>query len=192
MAQDVEKGIDVADVYAAALFALAREQNVLDDVRDELAELVRLVERDRSFAAFIASAAVDDDEREQSLERMFRGRVRDVVLDTLQVMNRHGRLELIHALWRAYVLRLEDARGQIEVQATSAVELDGAQRAEIERLAAQLAGRKPLVQYIVDPDVIGGLVLRIGDHRYDHSLRRQLSAARRLLLERTNRAAATT
>ncbi|HPM25443.1 MAG TPA: F0F1 ATP synthase subunit delta, partial [Phycisphaerae bacterium] len=88
MAHDVEKGIDVADVYAAALFALAREQNVLDDVRDELAELVRLVERDRSFAAFIASAAVDDDEREQSLERMFRGRLRDLVLDTLQVMNR--------------------------------------------------------------------------------------------------------
>lgn len=190
MAQDVEKGIDVADVYAAALFALAHEQNVLDAVRDELAELVRLVERDRSFTAFIASAAVDDDEREQSLERMFRGRLRDVVLDTLQVMNRHGRLELIPALWRAYVLRLEDARGQIEVQATSAVELDAAQRAEIERLAEQLSGRKPLVQYIVDPDVIGGLVLRIGDHRYDHSLRRHLNVARRRLLERTNREAA--
>nr|HPM24952.1 F0F1 ATP synthase subunit delta [Phycisphaerae bacterium] len=101
------------------------------------------------------------------------------------------RLELIHALWRAYVLRLEDARGQIEVQATSAVELDAAQRAEIERLAAQLSGRKPLVQYIVNPDVIGGLVLRIGDYRYDHSLRRHLNVARHRLLERTNRAAAT-
>jgi F-type H+-transporting ATPase subunit delta len=121
---------------------------------------------------------------------MFRGRLSDVVLDTLQVMNRHGRLELLHALHRAYVRRMEDTRGQIEVVATSAVELDAQQKAEVARLAEQLSGLKPLVAHVVDPGVLGGLVLRIGDHRYDNSLRRHLRAARERLLERSVRGAA--
>jgi F-type H+-transporting ATPase subunit delta len=190
MAQDFEKGMEVADVYAAALCALAAEAGRLDAVGEELAELVRVGEQNPAFAAFVSSIAVDMDERAKSLERLFRGRLSDVVLDTLQVMNRHGRLELLHALHGAYVRRMEDARGQIEVVATSAVELDAQQKAEVLRLAERLSGLKPLVAHVVDPGVLGGLVLQIGDQRYDNSLRRHLRVARDRLLERNVRGAA--
>jgi F-type H+-transporting ATPase subunit delta len=187
MAEKPEKGSDVAEVYAAALFALASEAKAADVVERELAELTRLAEQDAAFAAFADTTAIDVDARERSLERMFRGRLSDVVLDTLQVMNRHGRAGLLHALWRAYVLRLVDARGQIEVVATTAVELDKAQKAEVQKIAAELSGRQPLVTYVVDADVVGGLVFQIGDWRYDNSVRRHLRDAQRRLLERSNR-----
>jgi ATP synthase F1 delta subunit len=190
MAQEFEKGLDVGDVYAAALFALASEAGTVDVVRDELAELLKLTEHDPRIAAFLASVAIDLDDRAASLERMFRGRLSDIVLNTLQVMNRHGRLDLLHALSRAYVLRVEDARGQVEVVATSAVELDPVQRAAITRLAELLAGKRPLVDFVVKPEVLGGVVLQIGDYRYDHSIRRHLAVARGSLLARTTRSAA--
>jgi F-type H+-transporting ATPase subunit delta len=189
MAEQPEKGSDVAEVYGAALFALAAEARATDAVEAELAGLVRLAEQDPSLVAFLTSAAIDADTRGHSLERMFRGRLSDLVLDTLLVMNRHGRAGLLHALWRAYVLRLEDARGQVEVVATGAVELGAAQKAEVEKVATELSGRKPLVKYVVDAQVIGGLVLQIGDWRYDNSVRRHLRDAQQRLLERSTRGA---
>jgi F-type H+-transporting ATPase subunit delta len=185
MAETFDKDLALADVYAAALFDLAVADQTVDAVRAELEGLVRLQADDPQLAAFLSSAAIDHDERARSLERMFRGRLSDRVLNTLQVMNRHGRIALLPALLRAFVIRTEHARGQIEVVATSAAELDGPQKAEIEAVARALSGRTPLIEYVVDPDILGGLILQVGDVRYDNSLRHHLQAARARLLERT-------
>lgn len=187
MAEGFETGIDVADVYAAALFALATEAGTVDETLAELEELVRLLESDPGFAGFMTAASVDDDDREESLEQIFRGRLSDIVLNTLQVMNQHNRAGLLRQLLRAFVVRLEDARGQIEVTATSAVELSDPQKLEVRQIAEELAGRKPLVEYVVDSSLIGGLTLQIGDYRFDNSVRQHLRAARTRLLERSNR-----
>ncbi len=184
---EVEYGIEVADVYAAALYALADEAGVVDDVREELEELVKVYRDQPQFASFMASDSVDEDEREKSLEKMFRGRLSDNVLNTLQVMNQHGRAGLLPALLRAYVLRIEDARGQIEVSAISAVALTDDEKAQVERVAEQLSGKVPLLEYVVDPEILGGLILQIGDYRFDNSLRRQLFGVREQLLERSDR-----
>ena len=187
MAQAADKGTDVAEVYGAALYALASEANAVDVVNEELGELARLGEQDPSFAAFISAVGIDTEDRAQSLERMFRGRLRDPVLNTLQVMNGHGRLHLLRPLHDSYVRHMEDARGQIEVQATSAVPLGGNEQEQIVRLAETLSGRRPLVQYAVDPTIIGGLIVQVGDHRLDNSIRRHLHVAREQLLARTTR-----
>ena len=187
MAQTAEKGTDVAEVYAAALFALASEAKLVNAVNEELDELARLSEQNPAFAAFVSAVGIDTEDRAQSLERMFRGRLRDAVLNTLQVMNRHGRLDLLRPLQQAYVRYMQDARGQVEVQATSAVPLSGKEQEEVARLAETLSGKRPLVQYAIDPAIIGGLIVQVGDHRLDDSIRQQLRAAREQLLARTTR-----
>lgn len=189
MAQRIEQGIEVADVYAAALFELGREQNSLDALRAELEELLRLARENRDFAALCVTAAIDTDAKAALLDRIFRGRMSDLLLNTLQVMNRHDRLALVPALLRAFVLRVENARGQIEACATSAVPLDTGQQTEVVRLAAELSGREPLLEYRVEPEILGGLILQVGDIRYDNSLRRHLEVARGRLLERIARSA---
>ncbi len=187
MAETLDRQLALADVYAAALFALAAEARVVPAVRAELEELVRLGQTTPGFLAFMGSDAVEHGERAASLEKMFRGRLSDLVLDTLQVMNRRGRAGLLEPLLRCYIARQESAAGQVEVRAISAVELTRAQRDEIQRLSAELSGREPLVEYTVDPEIVGGLVLQIGDHRLDSSVRRHLHAARARLLERGER-----
>jgi len=187
MAEAFEQALELADVYAAALFALAQEANRVAEVRGELEELVRLEQTEPALATFLRSAAIQVDQRQASLERMFRGRLSDIVLDTLHVMNRHGRAGLLAPLLRCYVLREEHARGQVEVVARSAVELDAAHRAALERWVAEVSLRKPLMEYVVDPELIGGLVVQVGDYRFDHSVRRHLRVARARLLERSDR-----
>ena len=156
-----EKDQDAAEVYAAALFGLAQESGLVDRVQQELAELVRLVHEQKAFAAFLASAGIDAPARQKSLERMFRGRLCDPLVNTLQVMNQHGRLGVLAALLPAYQRRLEDARGQIEARVTSAVPLDEGQKQAVHRLVERLTRKRPLIEYVVDPEVIGGLVLQL-------------------------------
>lgn len=178
------KGLDLVTPYATALFALARAQNQLADVRAELEEVLQLTESLADVGVFFRSAVIDADARARVLEKAFRGRLSDLVLNTVLVMNRHGRLPLFRALVRAYVLQLEAARDEIEVTATSAVALEPDQQQAVAQMARRLAGRTPLVEFVVDPAVIGGLVLEIGDHRYDYSVRRQLMNMRDRLLQR--------
>jgi F-type H+-transporting ATPase subunit delta len=102
-------------------------------------------------------------------------------------MNRHGRSRLLAALARSFVLRCEEAQNQVEARVTSAVELDKRQRRVVEETTREITGKAPIVQYRVDPQVIGGLILQVGDVRYDNSVRQQLDTMRDELFERAER-----
>ena len=177
----------VADVYAAALFSVAAERDMVQSVREELDDFVQLQEADADFASFMAAGSIDSERRAASLEKLFRGRLSDDVLNMLLVMNRNGRGELVEHVLRRFVVRQENAAGEVEVTATSAVELDEQQRNEVTERAADLSGRTPIMEWAVEPKIIGGLVLQIGDLRYDNSVRRQLAAVRSSLFERSQR-----
>lgn len=187
MAITLDEQLQTAQVYAESLFALAQQAGAVDEVRSNLEELVRLMEIEPSLALFFESAALDDDYRAASLEKMFRGKLHDLTLNTLQVMNRNGRNGVLAGLLRGFVLAQEAAAGQVEAVATSAVELDANERSAVEATAAKLSGQKPLVQYRVDPGILGGLVLQIGDLRYDNSIRSKLTEAERRIFERGER-----
>lgn len=188
MAEAFDKQLEIAAPYATALFALAREAGQADEVRGELEELARLsTETDPALAAFFSSRALNDDYRAAILEKTFRGKLSDLTLNTLQVMNAHSRTDILPALLRQYVLRQEEAAGQVEAVAISAAELDEPQRQAVAAVAAQVSGKKPLIEYQVDPTLVGGLILQIGDLRYDNSVRRQLAEAHERLKRRSER-----
>jgi F-type H+-transporting ATPase subunit delta len=185
IADSTDKHLATADVYADALFSLARESGAIDDVRSELEQLVELEHSEPAFGVFMTSSALDDDRREAGLDKMLRGRLSDITLNTLLVMNRNGRYGMTDSLLRAFVIRQTDAANQIEVIATSAVPLDDAQRKHVLETAARISGRTPLVDFRVDAGLLGGLIVQIGDVRYDNSVRSQLQVARQRLLARS-------
>lgn len=187
MAQGFDDRLPLADVYAAALFELASQAQQVPDIGAELAELARLYAADAGFAAFLGSAAISTDQRRDSLERMLRGRVSELTLNTLLVMNAHGRAHLIEPLQRAFTLRVEHAAGEVECVAATAVPLTEAQQAAVRALAGEISGKRPLVEFVVDPTLLGGLVLSIGDYRFDNSLRTKLARTRRHLFARADR-----
>lgn len=187
MAESLDKQLEVADVYARALFSLAQERGRIEEIRSELDELIKLEELTPAFGQFMHSAALDDDVREAGLEKMLRGKLSDEVLNTLLVMNRHGRNGLVAALVQRFAEHQTAAAGLINGRVVTAVELPEAERGEVERVAAALSGRQPVLKFDVNPEILGGLILQIGDLRYDNSVRSQLEAARAKLLERSER-----
>lgn len=185
--ESFDEQLAIASVYAKALFELANSDQSVDAVRTELDELKRLVTDDVAFANFMSSAAIDADKRSASLDTIFRGKLSDKTLNTLQVMNRHERGGLLVALQHAFVEIENAANNQIACVAKTALELDDAQKQAVQDVAAKVTGKQPLLTFEVDASILGGLVLEMGGWRYDNSLQRQLIEMKKRLFERGDR-----
>lgn len=161
-------------MYAAALLELAEEAGGLDDVALEMAELGDLIAKQPDLGRLMSSRVLSASERASSIERIFKGKVSDVVYRFLQVVNSKGRLEELPAIVEAFSKLVDRKRGIIEVEAQVAVALDGAEAKRVtDELGAALGGTVVLHQ-VVDPAVIGGMKLRIGDKLIDGSVATQL------------------
>jgi F-type H+-transporting ATPase subunit delta len=179
-----EESLALASVYADALLEAAGERGEAEQVADELGDLVAYMDRDMSFDAFLRSAAVDDDPRRESLERLFRGRMNDVLLNCLQVMNNRWRLGLVRALQRCVQLRMEAKHNEQEVTVETAVPLTDRLRDDIKALIGSYIGKTVLLIEKVEPDLIGGMVLYINDIQIDASLTSAMKTLRQRLTDR--------
>ena len=108
-----EQEIAIARVYAQAALSLAEAGGEADEVLAELAGLSDLMDRDPAFESFLGSPLVDTQERRAALDRMGRGNMSEILLDTLQVMNNKGRSGLVRALVEAYVQEYEALRQEL-------------------------------------------------------------------------------
>jgi F-type H+-transporting ATPase subunit delta len=174
----------LADVYAKALLEAAQEKGAVDEVAAALADLVAYMDRDPDFELFLTADSVDDDPRRASLEKLFRGRMSDLLLNLLQVLNNRGRTGLVRAIARRVQLRMEARRHEQEVTVRTAVPLADELREQIRRTVGEYIGRQPILIEQVDPGLIGGLVLQIGDERVDASVAARLRIMLKRLMER--------
>lgn len=181
-----EKHLGVARVYSDALIDLAERQDAAESLGDELQGLARQMARDEQFRAFLQSPLVEQSERRQALETIFRGRLSDLLVDGLQVMNRKGRIGLLPAIARTYHETLNERLGQVDVRVATAVPLDPAQREHIEAAVAASLGKKPVLQESVDEDLIGGIVFQIGDRKIDGSVASHLHTLGKALRDRAS------
>jgi F-type H+-transporting ATPase subunit delta len=176
----------VPQVYAEALLAVAEEQGIADEVLDELNALAGLAVENRELETFLASPLVESEVRTRTLEKLLRGRASDLLVDALQVINRKGRLELLPEIAAAYRQEHRRLRGRVQVFVTSAVPLSDALRARLREAAARFAGKAPELFESVDPELLGGMVVRVGDERIDSSIRTRLRDLGRALFRRAS------
>jgi F-type H+-transporting ATPase subunit delta len=178
--------IAIAGVYAQALLKLAEAQGQADAVLENLEDLGILMDRDPAFASFLRSPLVGAEDRRQSLDRMFEGKMNEILLDTLHVMNSKGRSGLVRALVEAYSQEYEKLRGQVRVAVQSAVPLTESLRRQLRDVVSGLTGKTPKLEEGVDPDLIGGLVLQVADRRIDTSVFKEIKGLRQQLLDRAS------
>jgi len=187
MAGGTERLAGLAAVWSDAVAGLAAEQGREDELLAELAGLVELLDRDPGLEALLGSPIVDAEAKRALIERALRGRASDLLVDALQVMRRKGRLELLRAVAAAYRQEWLRRRNRVEVQVTSAVALTDALRAELSRAVRTRTGREPQLVERVDPALLGGLVVRVDDDKFDGSVARELGRIEERLLDRASR-----
>jgi F-type H+-transporting ATPase subunit delta len=168
--------------YARSLLELANERNQADEVGQEMAAVREITDENPSFAQFLADPGIGATERTATLDKVFRGRASPLVMNFLGVLNNKGRLRLLGPIAQALGDLLDRQRGNVEVDVTVAQQLSPDQLEQVRRRVSQALGKNAVVRQHVDPDVIGGLVLRVEDRLIDASVRYQLEAMRERLL----------
>lgn len=174
----------LARVYAEALLNAAEKAGDVGEVLDELDAIQsEAFAKHPAFAEMVTTPAKTAAERDRVLASTFGGRAGETVVKFLRVLNRHGRLDQLGPVARAARAGWDRRRNLRPVSVRSAVPLTDAQLDALrERLAAQLKAT-PVLRPEVDPSLIGGLVVQVGDHVFDGSVRNRLEQLRTRLIE---------
>ena len=171
----------IARRYAQALFEEAKQSGNVEQV-DEDVDLIRdSLDGSRELVLVFESPIIPREKKESIVKELFKSRVQPVTLHFLQLLIEKKREDLFPAVVRAYGDLRDRQLGIVEARVRAAVGLDEAER---ERLGAALerrTGKRVRLEVDVDPDLIGGLVVRIGDTVYDSSVRHQLGVLREQL-----------
>lgn len=187
MATDRSSQLAVARVWADSIFALAAAASQEDELLAELDDLVALLDAERDIDGLLASPLVDDEAKRRLLEKAFRGRLTDLLVDALQVLREKGRLGLVRPVAEEYRAEWMRRRNRVEVEVTSAVPLGDDLRQELKFAVAERTNRHPVLKERVDPSILGGIVVLIGDDKFDSSVARELARLEEALLARASR-----
>ncbi len=176
----------VATVYAKALLGAAEKVGQTDAVVEELAVVVReVLDPSPKLEAVFASALISPEEKIQLLDRLFGGRLSGVLLDFLKVAARHGRLDILRSIDQQVANLHDELRGRIRVRLDTATPLEDGLAGRLTTSLERLLGGVPQVDSQVDAELIGGIVLRVGDTVYDGSVARQLQQVREQMITRS-------
>jgi len=175
----------VALVYAKAFLGAAQAAGQVDVLVAELSGVSDALERFPDFEALLASALVAPEEKVRILDRLFGNRLSATVLDFLKILARHGRLELIRTVDQEVLKLYDELRGRVRVEVHTASQLEKNQTDKLAGSLRQFLAGEPEVESIVNPALIGGILLRVGDTVYDGSVARQLNQAREQMIHRS-------
>ncbi|AMV26957.1 ATP synthase subunit delta, sodium ion specific [Gemmata sp. SH-PL17] len=177
----------LARIYAEALLAAAAQKSpqAIDEVGTELSDFVReVVAENPSVGTFIANPTVGKKPKTAALLLALDGRASELLRGLVTVLAHNNRLDLLRGIAAAYLGLLDDRAGRVLVRVASAAPLSGTQQSELTTSLQKLLRQEPVLDVRVDPDLLGGLVIQVGDSVIDTSVRTRLRSLRTLLLDK--------
>lgn len=169
---------EIAQVYSRSLFEVAKEHGKLDRIRDELGAFADAVAQNRELSVFFFSPYFSTQEKEDGLSRTVVD-ADPTLVNFLQLLIEKHRLPVIHRIRRQFDVLWDHENRRLPVEVTSAVELDRSVIGALEKRIREQTGQKVELQSIVDPDILGGIVLRVGNSILDASVRHRLEQLRK-------------
>jgi F-type H+-transporting ATPase subunit delta len=161
----------VAKIYAQAVVEAADAAGCRREVLAELGTLARgVLPQVPEAAAVFASPKVPAEEKARIIDRLTAGRMTATTVNALHVLARHGRLGLLNAVVEAAERLADERDGRKQATFTTAMPLDSAEQARIVAETEKALSASLTPAFIVDPTIIGGLVVRVGDTIYDQSV----------------------
>lgn len=175
---------DAARVYAEALLNTAEQQNAIQDEQEELESLLgEIYQSQPLLAGVMADRSISRERKASMIRSVFEGRASRIFVNLLLILNDHDRLDLLPDIYREYVEALNRREKRIRAHVRSAVELSEEQLEQLKRELREAFQKEPLLETEIDPDILGGLVVQVGDWLFDASVRSRLERMQNHLIE---------
>jgi ATP synthase F1 delta subunit len=172
---------EIAEVYARSLFEVAKEHDVLDDLHEQLGQFADALDESRELQVFFFSPYFSSEEKKDAIGKLVEGADEHFVRFLEMLAERH-RMPVVFRIRREFDALWADENRLLPVTITSAVELDRDTVKKIQKEIEDQTGRRTELTTEVDPDVLGGLSVQVGNAIMDGTVRARLDRLRRQVL----------
>ncbi len=176
----------LGDVYAKALLGIGEKTGNIDELIDELQSLVSVVADQPKLRAMLESPRVNLAEKQSLIDKMLKGRASTTFVNFVKVLTRNGRFDCLAAVAATAQAMNDQRAGRVRATMTTAERVDENITQRVAARLGQVLGKTVLIQPTIDPEIIGGLVIRVGDTVYDASIQNQLKQVRSAAIDRAN------
>lgn len=180
----------VARNYAEALFASAMKHDAVEEFAEAIETVAVLLDEHPDFRLLLETPRVDEEDKKRVIREVFEGRLPVQVVNFVQVTIDKRRQRVLRAIAREYAALVDEHFNRAHVDVTVARPMDDATRTDIAHRLSAMLGKTAIPHVRVEPELLGGIVVRSGDTIYDGSLRHRLERMRRHIL--TKRASGAT
>lgn len=164
----------VASRYARSLILLARSEGKMEEVRDDMLKVDKVVGDNRDLEVMLNSPVIKADMKAKVLDKVFGEMVSSITHRFMQIVVNKGREHLIHEIAEEVEKQYLESQGIVKVEVVSSVPLDESQRGTVMQALESLDANKVELEEKVDPELIGGFVITVGDKQLDHSVAARL------------------
>ena len=176
----------LGDVYARALLAFAADAGNVDQLVDELGEVVGAINGVAGLRDALESPRVGVESKVDLLDKACAGKVEKGLLHFLKVVGNKGRFDCLGAIASSAKTLRDEMSGRVQAVVTSASPMDSEVVGRITDQLSKTLGKDVSLQVLVDPEILGGIVVRVGDTVYDGSVVNQLSQVRARAVKRAS------
>lgn len=167
--------------YAKALFESALEKKKLDSVNTDMLFLTEIFKA-KEAREFLSNPVIPPSKKSSILHKMLSGNVEKITLSLLDLLVKNGRESFIPGIARVFVHEAKKYKGITEAVLTTAVKTDPSVKDQITELISKVFSTKVELQEVVDPEILGGFVLRVEDNYIDASVKNKLRKIKKELL----------
>lgn len=167
--------------YGAALFALACEKEKKKEYREALSTASEAFRAEPLYLSFLSSPGIPLEERLGAVRTAFAGRVPEDILSFLMLLCEKGRISLFFGIEEEYQQLLEASEHVSEATVTSAVSLTEAEKVRLHEKLLQICGHAVIPRYVIDPALLGGMIVEVDGKVLDGSLRHRLKEVKEVI-----------
>lgn len=167
--------IQVASRYANSLLDLAKERNSLEAIKSDLDSFLAVLRGTPELRAVLKNPIISPDKKFSIIKEVFGPSVQEIVISFFKIVISKGRAEVLYETAKQFVNGYNQINGIIKASVVSAVQLTEENKTEVRRVVEQATQKKVMLETRVEPDLIGGFVLTVGDKQFDASLSSSLS-----------------
>jgi len=175
--------MNVAKRYAKALFAAAQEKSAIQQVEEDLRTVVQTIDHHADLKKMLLHPNIDSSVKKNLLKGIFEGKVSEIVYNLIQLLVERRRESILPSLLQQYVSIADEALGQASATVFTPVALSEAEMKEIARTFGEKVGKTVRLEAVIDPSLLGGLKVQIGDRLYDGSIAGKLARLQKTLLQ---------
>jgi|SRR5688500_11916805 len=164
-----------ASRYVKSLLDLAVERKVLEEVHRDMVYFTEVISKSRQLELLLQSPVIKHDQKLEILKRIFSGKVHSLTMAFFDIITRKNREPILAAVAREFHNAYNEYKGVGKATVTTAIPLDSKARAEVEKLVRRYSDKKE-IELIerVDPELIGGFILNVGDRQVDASIKNKI------------------